>query len=410
MSGVTSNRPSFHHLAGGDEVILSSGILNNITHVVAKLFGSEETGHISGAITCDGIGLAHPCIGGSRQFVADNGTKWDLYFSYPLPNLTNQEKIAYAQALRGHKIDPFKRVPISEWAKTSAFLIEDIRPDAVMARMIAREAGWMVDKGDGTQCLVYKALDEEEILSAASRIGEMWATSEPIELNPASLPGDIQIGNVVIGTSFRVTCVDDRSVTLLDNATILPKTWTLETVSALFPTAKKTENNTVWKAFDGSLRLEPVAGWLFASRCARHALDEDEALVVAFPNADNAGQSNYVSILTSKGALFYSDDGHAQEEMSSYGLEPGIRHITQPRFWDYRSLEGEWDGGFGFEDKPADEETLRSFGLDLTSLGTLIRGFVEEDDKRFDGMDDYSIAASMMALSARQIEQQPALT
>ncbi|MDW9481834.1 hypothetical protein GOB57_24610 [Sinorhizobium meliloti] len=393
-----STRPVYNDLSDGDEVVLRRGFSEEHYKVVT-LRGAD--GGFTSAAAGDGTVFEFKSSGGhDGRFEATSGERWSLYFSYPLPQMSDEDRIAYARALRGDTA-PFPRQSYSEWDNTVAFFVEEVADGMVAARMISHEIGYVSKNEESVNRLSYKSLEDAEVRACATRAGTMWATTAAVELDPLGLPA-VAVGNVIVATNLSVKYVDGRPLTTLGNPTLLPGIITLEKASELFPIREGKQNRqSPFVALNRQVLLEPIAHWEYRKEVARHALDPDEALVVVFPDPDNpGGSSEHIGFLTSKGAFFYSDTDYAHDQISTHGdLMPGVRHITETRPWAYRCHEGEWDAGVDFKEEPVSDETIARFGLDATSLGTLIRGHLDEEDRRFEAMDDVQIGEFMLSLS-----------
>jgi hypothetical protein len=410
-----STRPIYNDLTDGDEVVISKGYFADQFQVVT-LRGAGKG--FSSAVAADGTVFEFKSSSGGYdgRFEPPGGETWSLYFSYPLPQMSEQDRVAYARALRGEtpSVPHVARQSHSEWDNTVAFIVEAVTDEGVAARMISHENGYVTNDEDGGDRLSYQSLDDAEVKACAVRAGTMWTSTAVVELDPAGLPA-VGAGNVIVATNLDVKYVDGRPVTFLGNPSVLPGLTTLDKASELFPIRENNENRTgPFVALNRQVLLEPIAHWEFRKEVARHALAADEALVVVFPDPDNqGGSSEHIGILTSKGAFFYADTGYAHNEISSHGgLMPGVRHITEAKAWAYQCHEGEWDSGVDFADEPVSAETLARFDLDTTSLGGLIRDFIDQEDAGYEGLDDAQIGAYMLslnALTARQPTPVPAV-
>lgn len=393
-----STKPIFNDLKDGDEVILQKGFHDQEFKVVT-LRGSDRA--FTGAVASDGTVFEFKSSGGyDGLFEAPGGQRWSLYFSYPLPKKSDEDRIAYGRAMRGDAA-PFPRQSCSEWDNTVTFFVESVADGSVTARMLSHDNGYMHKDEDGVDRLSYKSLDDEEVRACAVLAGPMWVSTSAIELDPAGLPS-VTVGNVIVGTNLDVKYVDGRPLTTLRNPALLPGITTLDKASELFPIRESFDDRrSPFAALNKRVVLEPIAHWEYHKEVAHHALDADEALVVVFPDPDNpGGSSEHIGILTSRGAVFYADTGYAHDQISGHGdLMPGVVHITEVSPWGYSTYEGEHDAGIDFADAPADETTLAHFGLDIAGLGELIRGFMDEEDEQFNGLDDRQLGELMMSFN-----------
>ncbi|MBY3432735.1 hypothetical protein HFN89_00915 [Rhizobium laguerreae] len=393
-----SVRPIFNDLGDGDEVILRRGFHEKVFKVVT-LKGSHRS--FTHAVAEDGTRIDFTS---SREdwgrFTGPDGEPWTLYYSFPLPDMSEADRISYAHAMLGEAA-PYPRHPTNWWENPIAFLIEKITDDGVFARMASHEAGYLTKNEEDVEELHYKALREAEILATFGKVGDMWLSKVAVKLDPTNLPEWATPGKIVIATSLDVLIQDETTVTTLHNAAVLPGQFTPETVADAFPSRSDRSGNAAFPSLNRRIRLEPVARWKYAAEVSRHSQDSDEALVVVFPDPENPnGGSEHIGILTSRGAVVYSDPSYAHEQFSTCGeLMPGIVHATELKPWGYQSHEGEWDSGMDFVDTPASEDTLAHFGLDLAALGALIRGHLDEDMVDYTGMDDQQIARHMMSLN-----------
>lgn len=394
-----STRPIYNDLADGDQVILRKGYQDDEFRVVT-LRGGERG--FTNAIADDGAEFEFKTSGGyDGHFMAPSGERWTLYFSYPLPDMPTEDRIAYARAMLGEAA-AYPRQPTSEWDNPVSFLIEEVASERVLARMVSHELGYLHKDQDDVERLTYKVIDEDKLRAGSLAVGPMWTTSSVVELDPTGIPEDATAGRVVVATNIDVEIVDRRAVTKLRNPALLPGTTTLETVAVLFPHRKfEDREDRVFGRLNRRITLEPIGHWLYQVELARHSLDKDEALVVVFPDPDNpGGSSEYIRILTSRGAVFYADTGYAHDQISGHGdLMPGVVHITEVNPWSYSTYEGEHDAGIDFADARADEATLAHFGLDIAGLGELIRGFMDEEDEQFTGLDDRQLGELMMSFN-----------
>jgi hypothetical protein len=398
-----SVRPIYNDLKDGDEVILREGFYGENFKLVT-LKGSDR--HFTHAVDKDGTRIEFKSAGeyGGR-FTGPNGEQWTLCFSYPLPEMPEEDKIAYGRTMLGETA-PYPRHPIDVWDYPVAFLIEEVTDAKLLARMVSHHAGHVAEDEHDLRSFRYKTLGDADIRNASVNIAGMWLSSQAIELDRTGLPKGISPGKIVIGTSLDVTITDEATLTTLNNAAILPGSVVKETVADLFPsrTINEARNDRIFSSLNRRVDLEPIAHWKFRAEIARHALDKDEALVVVFPVPDHPDRSSeHIGILTTRGAVFYSNMGYAHDEISSHGkLMPGIVHITNARPWTYQCTEGEWDAGMEFEAEAANEATLTHFEIDSARLGSLIRGHLEEDDEEmaeYTSLDDVQLAEFMMSLS-----------
>lgn len=396
-----SVRPAYNDLGEGDEVILRKGYHENIFKVVT-LKGDER--RFTHGVTREGTEIKfQPSSGGDwGNFTGPHGENWTLYYSLPLPYMSEEDSISYARVMLGEAA-PYPRHDTNWWENPVAFLVDTVNEDGVYARMASHEAGYMAKNENGAEELHYKKLSEAEILAAVSKVGDMWLSKEAVKLNPANLPEGVATGKILVGTGLDVAITDDSTLTTLHNVAILPGEFAPETVSDAFPTRADKARHTYFPSINLRTKLTPATHWQYAAEVARHALKPDEALIVVFPDPNNPeGNSEHMGILTSRGAVVYQDEGYAHEEFSRRGgLMPGIVHATGLRPWSYRSTDGEWDGGMDFSDEPANEDALAHFGLDLAALGALIRGHVDDDEEmaEFMAMDDVQLASHMLSLN-----------
>jgi hypothetical protein len=296
----------------------------------------------------------------------------------------------------------YPRQSTSEWDNPVSFLIEEVGSERVLARMVSHELGYLHKDQDDVERLTYKMIDEDELRAGSAAAGSMWTTSSTVELDPTGIPEGATAGMVVVATNIDVEIVEGSAVTKLRNPTLLPGTTTLETAADLFPSRRfEDREDRVFGRLNRRITLEPIGHWLYQVELARHSLDKDEALVVVFPDPDNpGGSSEHIGILTSRGAVFYADTGYAHDQISGHGdLMPGVVHITEVSPWGYSTYEGEHDAGIDFADARADEATLAHFGLDIAGLGELIRGFMDEEDEQFNGLDDRQLGELMMSFN-----------
>ncbi|MCV9964308.1 hypothetical protein OIU34_20690 [Pararhizobium sp. BT-229] len=394
-----STRPIYNDLADGDQVILRKGYQDNDFRVVT-LRGSERG--FTHAVADDETEFEFKTSGGhDGRFMTPCGERWTLYFSYPLPDMPVEDRIAYARAMLGEAAK-YPRQSSSDWDNPVVFLIEDVNSERVLARMVSHEIGYLHKDQDDIERLSFKMINEGELRAGSQAVGSMWTTSSSVELDPIGIPEGALPGRVVVATNIDVEIVEGRAVTKLRNPAMLPGTTTLETVTDLFPSRSFEDGeDRVFGRLNRRITLEPIGHWLYQVELARHALDTDEALVVVFPDPDNpGGSSEHIAILTSKGAVFYADTGYAHDQISGHGdLMPGVVHITEVSPWAYSTYEGEHDAGIDFADARADEATLAHFGLDIAGLGALIRGFVDEEDVRFNELCDRQLGELMMSLN-----------
>jgi hypothetical protein len=395
-----STRAIFNDLSDGDQVIIRKGYLDNEFKIVT--LKGDQNGRITKAFAEDGkefeFKTSDGCIKG---FQTPHGERWTLYFSYPLPNLTDQEQVAYAKAMLGDAA-AYPRQSTSEWDDPVAFLIEDVTGPRVLARMVSHEVGYLNKDRDGVERLTYKTIDEDVLHAVSTAVGSMWTSTSTIELDRASVPAEATSGSMVVASNIDVEIIAGRAVIKLRNPALLPRTSTLEKASELFPSRiSGASGKEVFGELNRRITLAPIGHLLYEVELARHALDTDEALVVVFPDPDNPdGSSENIGILTSKGAVFYADTGYAHDQISCHGnFMPGIVHITETRPWSYSTNEGEHESGIDFADVRADEGTLDHFGLDITGLGKLIRAHLDEEDKRFAGLDDSQLGEMLLSLN-----------
>jgi hypothetical protein len=395
-----SVRPAYNDLGEGDAVIIRKGYHENVFKVVT-LKGDDKS--FTHALTREGTEIKFQPSGGGDwgKLTGPKGETWTLYYSFPLPDMSEEDRVSYARVMLGDAA-PYPRHETNWWEHPVAFLVDTINEDGVYARMVSHEAGYMAKNENGVEELHYKRLGEAEILSAVRKVGDMWLSNEAAKLDPANIPEGVAPGKILICTGFGVAIAGDTTLTTLHNAAMLPREFTPATVSAAFPSRTDKARHSYFPSINLRIKLTPAAHWAYTAEVSRRALIPDEALIVVFPDPKNPeGSSEHMGILTSRGAVVYQDQGYAHEEFSRRGgLMPGIIHATGLRPWAYQSTDGEWDGGMDFSDEPANEDTLAHFGLDLAALGTLIRGYLDDEEMdEYLAMDDLQLASHMLSLN-----------
>jgi hypothetical protein len=398
--GLRSVKPIYNDLAEGDQVVIRKGYHEN-TFKVVTLKGDDR--RFTHAVTADGTEIKfEPSAGGDwGKLTGANGETWTLYYSFPLPDMSDEDRISYAHVMLGEAAG-YPRHDTNWWENPVAFLVDRVNEEGVYARIASHEAGYMAKNENDVEALQYKRLGEADILSDFGEVGGMWLSNEPVRIDPSNIPDGVTAGNILIGTGIKVAITDDATLTTIRNVAVLPGRFTPETVSAAFPTRPDRSRSGTFPSLNRRVQLTPVAHWKYAAEASRHALVPDEALVVVFPDPKNPeGSSEHIGILTSRGVVVYQDESFAHEELSkSGGLMPGVVHATGLKPWSHQSTDGEWDGGVDFSDEPADEDTLAHFGLDLESVGALIKGYVDDEDMdEYLAMDDAQLASHMLAMS-----------
>jgi hypothetical protein len=400
IMALHSVRPAYNDLGEGDEVVIRKGYHENIFKVVTLKGGDRSFTH---GLTQDGTEIKfQPSSGGDwGKLTGPHGETWTLYYSFPLPDMSEEDRVSYAHVILGEAA-AYPRHETNWWEHPVAFLVDTVTEDGVYAKIVSRDAGYMAMNENGVEELHYKRIGEAEILSDFSDVGDMWLSNKALKLDPANLPEGLVVGKIVIATGLDVTVMDNVTLTTLHNVAVLPGQFTPETLSAAFPCRPDKSRSNGFPSLNRRIKLAPVALWNYTAEVSRRALVSDEALLVVFPDPKNPnGGSENVGILTSLGAVVYQDEGNAREEFSKSGeLMPGIVHVTELKPWAYQS-DGEWDSGMDFSDEPATEDSLAHFDLDLSALGALIRGHVDDDGEmaEYMAMDDLQLATHMLSLN-----------
>ncbi len=401
MYGIL-NRPAFSDLTGEDTFILARRNRMQNDYLVATVRLCDRD--VTGAKTEFGMELAVERRHGEiSHFVDPDENAWSLYFSLPLPEGADEDRIAYARAIRAEPTGIPSWNPPSEWDNTVAFLVTGESAEAVTGHIVSRMAAWTFPDDGGTYS--YRSLDHDEIVPGVRQVGDFFLTNDIVEVAKSTLPTELAVGDVLVGTGISVRKEGDRHITDIENAVKLPFKADETSLAEVFPERPdRFPDDRILLPGHRFTMLAPVAEWLYQREIAKRRQEPDHALVVVFPDELNpTKKSEHVSILASSGVVFYTDhNGHAHDTMSSEGFRPGIHYVTQPRFWAYRSHEGEWDGGFEFEDEPATRQHVEElFGLDDNALGRLIRDSIDADDHRFAHMDDTALACHFLAMMER---------
>ncbi|MCS4088594.1 hypothetical protein [Rhizobium sp. BK176] len=402
-----SVRPTFNDLGEGDEVVIRKGYHENVFKVLT-LKGDER--RFTHGVTGDGTEIKFEPSGGGDwgRLTGPHGETWTLYYSFPLPEMPEEDRISYARALIGEAASyPYHET--NWWEHPVAFLVDRDDDDGVYARIVSHDAGYVTKNEDDVEALSYKRLGVADILADFGKVGDMWLSKEPVKLDRTNLPAGVTAGKILIGTGIDVAITHDTTLTTVHNVAVLPGEFTPETVSAAFPVRPEKARNRAFPSLNRAVKLTPVAHWKHTAEAARHALASDEALVVVFPDPKNPdGNSEHIGILTSRGVVVYLDESFALEEFSRRGgLMPGVVHATGLKPWSHQSTDGEWDGGMDFTEEPADEDSLAHFGLDLAALGALVRGFVDDEEMdEYRAMDDQQLASHMMSLNKPRVSAQ----
>jgi hypothetical protein len=402
-----TNPPSPVNLVAGREVILVRHSRNGKApdkHVKAVL-GSENRGRglFDHAVTADGERLAFDWgpSGMEARFTDTAGETLTFYWTYPLPAWSADEQVAYARALRGNpdtSVEPRRATGFND---TAAFLIDEVADRTASARIVSNVLAWTREdpEEEDFERYYYKKLEEEEILEWTRRDGRFFSSTYRILIDRACLPPHVVAGMLVVATDMEVAVGEDnRAVTTLANAAILPRSATIRDLDGIFPERVTPHGpGAIFTPITDVLRLAPVAQHMHLAAMARHALDTDRAIAIVFPSEDGDALSQHFAIAATEGAALYADDGFVRDHLSYPGFPPGVRLLSGFHFWSGQCGDGEWDAGVDCDDEPATAETLASFHLDLDWLAKAIRGNIEADDRRWDDLNDRELAAIFLS-------------
>lgn len=395
------NRPSFQDITPGGKLVIVRQTSPRDFAVATPVTGDRK--ELAGLTTTDGRGISYTRrLDEEGVLLDDQGGRWWLYFTLPLPEGTDGDLVEYARILRG---EPSVRPPAwtgyREWDETCAFVVEALAADHFHARMVSRVRAWSGPDENGVDRLSYETLDESDVVFGTKRSGGFWTTEDRAIIEKSCLAHDVHIGDVVVATGLSVKLDDDLELTSLENPAILPFRATSATLDLVFPSNPRDIDDTRTFPREEHLKLAPPAKWVFERECARRSTEQDIALLVAIPDAANPGaDSERIGIIAHSGAVIFRNRNEVHEGLvTSGGIQPGIAVMTAPRFWAYRCHEGEYDSGFDFETRPAVQEDLEFFSIGIADLGSAIRDFLEADeDEELHSMDDLELGRRFMAM------------
>nr|WP_250808514.1 hypothetical protein [Neorhizobium tomejilense] len=405
------NGPSFHDLADGRDIVIQKYARPPLFAVATVRFDEHRrlaSLELSNGEAISVVRRPHEEL----KLSSADGATWWLYYTLPLPAGSEADRIDYARTLRGESTQALFGITMkSEWDTTCAFLIETVGDDVVTARMVSNLRSWTHTNEEGVEELSFKALDESDIVFETRKAGAFWKTEDAVTIERSTLPADLEPGHVLAATDIDVVIEEGRETTRLANAYRLPFKATYETLDSVFPRVTTPDDEGTVFPRKEQIALTPVARWVFERECARRASEPNIALIVAIPSDDRPEcDSERIGIIAHSGELVYRNYEHVYEGLvTSGGIQPGVALMTEPRFWSYRSHEGEHDGGFEFGHEPAGDEALATFAMSVGDLGSAIRGFLEEEeDAELYAFEDEELGRHFLALNARR--QEPAAT
>ncbi|NTF17932.1 hypothetical protein G6L37_05915 [Agrobacterium rubi] len=361
------------------------------------------------------------------RFKGKDGYLREPMWTLPLPDVSDDEAIAYVRAFRGEGPDRWMTHGNYLHEPNVVMLIEDIGEAFAQARLIC----WLDDTlgaysrltrvvgDDGVETMVmtdgaFDFLTPQELDEFPAKVEQYWdmaLSAYEITLRLDQLPQDVQKRSIVVGSAFTCNFKGDSLVTTVidpiiagqvnfDHGGRLLGNW----FPRREPPVKDDDGRLVFSHRDHThVPMATIQDHLKEVARAREKLLPDEALVLVYPPEDDASSSYgpNIAILGMRGANFFEDLGHAQEYIPhSAPDEGGLWVFGNARYWSHRDgWTGEWDGGLDGEWRPATDADLAVFELDRAGVNAEAEANYEDGEAWLPSIKAGTFADEMIAIA-----------
>jgi hypothetical protein len=352
-------------------------------------------------------------------FKDPDGHVHDVLWTLPVPDASDEEIIAFVRAFRGEG-SLIGADMAFDYDPNAVFIVESIGEKFAVCRMVS----WLNDtlgeyeKVDKTEN--YTIFDDHsfnflpnEVIEAfptlISQSGSHALSAYEINIPLNKLPKDVPVGAIIVGSGISCEYKNDVLVTTVFTPRIAGHL-DERGLEKWLPDLGIDECKYVgdWgrmivNPFRSAVGLATIQDHLKEIERAKAKLIPDEALVVVFPPEEGVKtySPNFV-LLGMRGATFFDDGGHAQDNIESQVPEEGGLWVyANARYWSHHdSWSGEWDGGIEGDWRPATDEDLKTFGYTREQVATESEDAYEEGETWTEALADGSFAERMMELAA----------
>ena len=364
----------------------------------------------------------------SRPHFRDaDGNLREPMWTLPLPNVGDDDAIAYVRAFRGEGSDFTKNNLSSDHEPNAVFVVDRLEDKYAVCRMVSWRETTLGEfqkiardtLEDGSEIMISTggALDwlPPEILDAFPSLvsveGELALSAYDISIRRDALPDCLEIGSIIVGSRIDCNIRKGRVVTTVFTPRIAGKV-DERGLSFWFPTSPVREEAgrefVFSRARDPGVPLAAVQDHLKEIERAKEKLLPNEALVLVFPPEDGIDHyQSHIVILGKRGATFFEDMGEAHDNLSHSAPEEGGLWVMQDaRYWSHHDAwSGEWDGGLEGDWRPATDADLKTFGLTREEVCHEALDSYEEGDAWTEALENGTFTEEMMLLAERVCDE-----